>query len=82
MDKRNQIEHLFGRYLANKCTPEEERMLAAYFNTGENELLLKKLIRQELETAQDPGDAAASPSSLDDVFRKLKDLMRGTEDNK
>ncbi|HEY0067047.1 MAG TPA: hypothetical protein VGB46_06790 [Flavisolibacter sp.] len=82
MDKRKEIEHLFSRYLANECTPEEERLLAEYFNTGENELLLKSLIQKELQNPHDNGDANANPSSLDEVLRKLKDRMRGAEDNK
>lgn len=82
MDKRNQIEHLFSRYLANECTPEEERLLGEYFNTGENELLLKRLIQKELENPHDNGDANANQSGLDEVLRKLKDRMKGSEDNK
>lgn len=82
MDKRNEIEHLFSRYLANECTPEEERMLAEYFNTGENELQLKSLIQKELQNPHSPGDANANQSSLDEVLRKLKERIRGSEDNK
>ncbi len=82
MDKRKEIEHLFSRYLANECTPEEERMLAEYFNSGENELLLKSLIQKELQNSHDTGDTHANQFSLDEVLRKLKDRMRGSEDNK
>lgn len=82
MDKKEEIEHLFSRYLANECTREEERLLAEYFNTGENELLLKNLIQKELQNSNDDGDANANQSSLDEVLRKLKDRMKGSADNK
>ena len=82
MDKRTEIEHLFSRYLANECTPEEERMLAEYFNSGENELLLKSLIQKELQNSRSNGEENADQSSLDEVLRKLKDRIHGSGDNK
>ncbi len=82
MDKQEEIKHLFSRYLANECTPEEERLLAEYFNTGENELLLKSLIQKELQNPHDTGDANANQPSLDEVLRKLKDRMKGPGENK
>lgn len=43
------IGWLFQRYLNDKCTPEEVKILLQYFDAEENEALLKSLIRQQLE---------------------------------
>ena len=47
------IERLFKRYLQNQCSPEEIKLLFQYFQSEENEEILKNLIRTELESTQD-----------------------------
>jgi hypothetical protein len=43
------MRELFRKYLDNNCSPAEVRRLLAYFNIGENETVLRKLITEWLE---------------------------------
>lgn len=52
MDFQIKIELLFERYLLNKCTKDELKILYEYFDAEENESILKKLILAEIESSQ------------------------------
>lgn len=68
MSKEEKIESLFRKYSENECTQEEVKQLLSYFESGENESLLKHLIEKYLETG---GAGANNDNLLNNVFRKL-----------
>ena len=47
------MHELFKKYLENKCSPEEVKLLLKEFDIEENESLLRSLISGELEAAQE-----------------------------
>lgn len=72
------IERLFKRYLQNQCSPEEIKLLFQYFQSQENEEILKNLIRTELESTQDM-DIHTNPKtreSLEQIFQNIKKTIR------
>ena len=73
VEKRQEIEHLFNLYLTDQCTQEEVQLLMEYFNTDENEALLKSLIKKELETSQNKIDSElVTKASLDEIYQMIK----------
>ena len=74
MEKRQEIEHLFNLYLTDQCTREELQLLMEYFNTDENEALLKSLIKKELETSQDNkiDSEMVTKANLDEIYQMIK----------
>ena len=71
MDDSKNIEGLFKRYFDNQCSPDEIRLLLQHFNAGENEDLLRSLIREQSNLIQDApfiSDESSKPL-LDTVFR-------------
>ncbi|MEO9022955.1 MAG: FecR domain-containing protein [Ginsengibacter sp.] len=81
-DKKEYIENLFQRYLDNKCTPDEIRILLLHFDAGEKEDLLRSLIREQSDVFNDTSHIPdeASKKLLDTVFSKIKNAIAG--DNK
>ena len=61
MDNNDNIKSLFRRFLDNKCTPAEVKALLQYFDAGENEVLLRDLIREQSEAVS---DTSLPPESL------------------
>lgn len=49
MEDKNYLEELFKRYLNNECSPEEIAFLLQYFDSGEGESDLRRLVRNELQ---------------------------------
>ena len=47
------MQKLFKKYLENKCSPEELKLLLKEFDIEGNEELLRNLITQELETERE-----------------------------
>ena len=77
MDDSKNIEGLFKRYLDNQCSPDEIRLLLQHFNAGENEDLLRSLIREQSNLIQDApfiSDESSKPL-LDTVFRKIQNAI-------
>lgn len=76
-DKREHIERLFQRYLDNKCTPDEIRILLQHFDAGENEDLVRSLIRELSDVNNDSPliSHEATKPLLDAVFRKIKNTI-------
>ncbi len=62
---------LFQRYLNNECTADEVKELLKYFEAEENEVFLKKLIREQLE---EDNDANLIPSQ---EYHSLLDTTLG-----
>ena|GEM_PF-6788310 len=75
MEKRVEIEQLFNLYLSDQCTPEQVQQLADYFQSGNNEELLKTLITRELNSPAN-GHPQASPEKLDRIFNDIKKKMK------
>ena len=75
MNKRKQIEKIFHKYLNNQSTSVETALLAAYFSAGENEAILKELIRKELESP-DKIQQESNPS-LDGIFSDIRKKLKG-----
>ena len=71
------IENLFQRYLDNKCTSDEIKILLQYFDAGENEDLLRSLIRKHSDVINDASliSDEASKQLLDVVFSKIKNAI-------
>jgi transmembrane sensor len=81
LEEPQKIEQLFKRYLQNRCSPEEIKLLFQYFDAEENESILKDLIRTELESSQDI-DFDASPETkekLEQIFQNMKKKIRKTK---
>ena len=77
MDDSKNIEGLFKRYFDNQCSPDEIRLLLQHFNAGENEDLLRSLIREQSNLIQDApfiSDESSKPL-LDTVFRKIQNAI-------
>lgn len=76
MENSENIEELFQRFLNNKCTPAEISLLLQYFDAGENEDLLRELIRKQSE---DINTTPLSPESLkpllDTTYRKIQSAI-------
>ena len=72
------IDQLFKRYLQNQCSPEEIKLLFQYFQSEENEEILKDLIRRELESTQDMDVHANSKAkeTLEQIFQNIKKTIR------
>ena len=49
MENYSPLVELFVKYLQDKCTPDEIKRLMQHFNSEENEVQLRQLIRAELE---------------------------------
>jgi len=71
LDNNENIKALFRRFLDNSCTPSEVKILLQYFDAGENELLLRDLIREQSE--------AISGTSLS--LESLRPLLEVAYDN-
>ena len=78
MDNNQNIEILFQRFLDNKCTPAEVKILLQYFDAGENEVLLRDLIRKQSEAISDtPLSSEKLKSLLENTYRKIADEIAG-----
>ncbi|MGN6532753.1 MAG: FecR domain-containing protein, partial [Ginsengibacter sp.] len=73
MEEHRNIESLFQKYLDNQCSPAEIRRLFNYFNAGENEELLKKMIRKQYELIDySSGSVEGFESLLNTSFQKIE----------
>lgn len=68
------MQKLFKKYLENKCSPEELKLLLKEFDIEGNENLLRSFIIEELETEQEirPFTAAELENSLTRTFNAIK----------
>jgi hypothetical protein len=70
------IENLFQRFLDNKCSPAEVKTLLQYFNAGENEVLLRDLIRKQSEAINDtPLSSESLKSLVDKAYDRIKNAI-------
>ena len=76
MKQPQKIEQLFTRYLQNQCSPEEIKLLFQYFETEENESVLKDLIKRELESSGDVNEGAETKEKLDQILQNIKNKIR------
>ncbi len=78
MDLSIKIEILFQRYLLNKCTEDEIKILSEYFEAEENESKIKHLILAEIESSQSNNFETVGKETkrkLKNVFNKIiKDI--------
>ncbi|MEJ7679294.1 MAG: hypothetical protein WKG06_15845 [Segetibacter sp.] len=74
MKNEKLISELFLRYLANQCSEEEVRFLLQHFKAGENEKLLKSLMRKEFEAFDDTYDETNEEvnANLKELFNKIR----------
>ncbi|WP_343303456.1 FecR domain-containing protein [Chitinophaga niabensis] len=74
MEDKNYLEGLFKRYLNNECSPEEIAFLLQYFDSGEGESDLRRLVRNEL-LAYTTSDAEqeAMKDTLKQVYQQVAD---------
>ena len=68
------MHELFKKYLENKCSPEELKLLLKEFDIEDNEELLRTLIIQELETEQEISSFTTEEleNSLTGTFNAIK----------
>jgi len=71
------MNQLFRRYLENKCSPEEVKLLPKEFDAGQNEDSLKSLIRQQLEADREMNLANENESGnvLAEVYNNIQDQI-------
>jgi hypothetical protein len=69
------IKELFKRYLTDECSREEVRLLLQHF-VEENEILLKSLIRTELEALQNDKADSVTKENLDKIYQKIKKKLK------
>lgn len=74
MEDKNYLEELFKRYLNNECSPEEIAFLLQYFDSGEGESDLRRLVRNELlaYTTSDV-EQEAMKDTLKQVYQQVAD---------
>jgi len=75
VEKRAEIERLFNLYLSDQCSPEQVQQLADYFQSGDNEELLKTLIGRELNSPAN-GLPQPTPQKLDQIFKDIRKKMK------
>ncbi len=68
------MQELFKKYLENKCSPEELKLLLKEFDIDDNENVLRSLIIQELENEQEIRSFTAEEmeNSLAGTFNAIK----------
>jgi len=73
LENQEQLQDLLKRYLANQCTPTEIKTLLVYFQSGEDNVLLKKLIEEKLNDTitADGYSETEIQSSVDEVYHAL-----------
>jgi hypothetical protein len=70
------IENLFQRFLNNKCSPAEVKALLQYFDAGENEVLLRDLIRKQSEAISDtPLSSESLKRLVDKAYDRIKNAI-------
>lgn len=83
MEDIKTISRLFERYLNGECTPGEIRLLLQYFDAGENEAILKGLIRRHSEAFADADGLSSSSQDkrtlLDAAFVNIKKAIAKEE---
>lgn len=63
------IENLFQKYLANKCTPDESRELIDLLRSGEHEQFIQALLDQSFD--REAVDQLLYRAQTDRIFKKL-----------
>ncbi len=72
MQNREQLESLYQKFLSGKCTDEELDLLFQHFKVCSSDELIE-LIRQELDSAEDPAEATLEESiKLSRVHDRIK----------
>ena len=66
------MEEIFKKYLDNQCSPEEVRILLAYFNDPENEKQLRELIKNSLEAIETDNNESQWQPATDKIFDTIK----------
>ena len=72
MNNQSSIYKLFVKYLEDNCPPEEVRQLLLYFDDGENEKVLRALIRAELGFVENGED---STGKTETAVNKVKSII-------
>ncbi|MEO9003985.1 MAG: FecR domain-containing protein [Ginsengibacter sp.] len=76
MNSDENIEKLFHRFLEDKCTSDEIRLLLQYFDAGNNEKLLRSLINKQSERVGDtPFSSESLHSLLDNTYKKIQSAI-------
>ena len=84
MEKGKSIENLFARYLDNKCSPGEIKILLEYFGVRKNNELLRELIRESMDSSvkEDTSKSSAIEDLLNTSFYKIKETISTDEKKK
>jgi len=69
------IAQLFQKFIQNRCTAEELDRLYRYFDTDEDEDVLKEIILAELEREIEPEEVAKQQPHLSDLFDQISEKV-------
>jgi transmembrane sensor len=74
---------LFKKYIDNRCSPGELKLLLKEFDEGMNEEVLKNLIRQQLEANDEwlSSDTSGLEKLLEESFNKIKTRIESGNKN-
>lgn len=75
MDLPIKIEILFERYLENKCSLDEIKLLSEYFAKAENESAIRSLIKTEIEFSQTINSVTANPQTKKKLRKIFDNLL-------
>ena len=78
-----QMQELFKKYLNNKCSPEEVKLLLEQLDLEENKGLLGKLITQQLEADQDLTaiNEKGRESILAEIYQNIRARINTEKEN-
>ena len=81
MEQGKAIENLFKRYVNNECSPDEVRVLLQHFGIEKNNDLLKRLIRESIESSVNKETSSSSgiEDLLNSTFNKIKKTISNEE---
>ena len=70
------MEEIFKKYLDNQCSPEEVRTLLTYFDNPEDEVQLRALIYDSLESIETDTDESQWQPATDKIFARIQPQLQ------
>ena len=70
------MEEIFKKYLDNQCSPEEVRTLLTYFDNPEDEVQLRALIYDGLESIETDTDESQWQPATDKIFARIQPQLQ------
>ncbi len=70
------MEEIFKKYLDNQCSPEELRTLMTYFDNPKDEVQLRALIYNVLESIETDTDESQWQPATDKIFARIQPQLQ------